>query len=449
VLQRTSSMATPQKPAANTDGPVYDATKYAGVKEYTFEMPESELPEIEVTKVGMKSFHPPANMERGDMQRVLKKWRNKQGCCYGEGPINQLKLDKYDVAAAYNYTFKSFTENRSIEDDFEPYRGGPVDTPAMGRAPGMWEIDIQPNGLFQEVSKNCVVPHTSMVTCCITCNTTGKVQCTKCRGQGQHTCYDCNGRRKKDCRVFSCRNGKRDCTRCHGRGKVDNPMHRPGDGIDSMYKTCPECWGSCKVTCNECNGLGYEWCMTCRARGRGGGITLSAGGGFGGGVSMSFGGGGGDVSTGMVPCQRCNQTGQVTCDVCDGFGALKYFKRLTCDFEIQTSTHVVKYSKGLSNRVISNATGMELLSFAAPGVAPIADFPEPAVNQVSQQFVASHRAYHTGSTRILHQSHRLDAIPIHEVQANDGAKDWRFWIVGNENEVVVKDYPSTCACVVM
>lgn len=149
----------------------------------------------------------------------------------------------------------------------------------------------------------------------------------------------------------------------------------------------------------------------------------------------------------MVPCQPCNQSGQVTCGTCDGFRANLHYMLLTCDFEVKKSTHVVKYSKGLSDRIVTKASGMELLSFRAPGVEPIADFPEAAVNQISHQLVAQHHMYHGGSCRILMQEHKLDAVPIHEVRMQ-GDKPWTFWIIGNEKLVVVNQYPATCACTI-
>ncbi|XP_070536453.1 protein SSUH2 homolog [Ptychodera flava] len=167
-------------------------------------------------------------------------------CCYGSRPAKQMTITNILPGSALHYELETFTEARSTSRVYEPYRGGMVDGPMNGVAPGPWQIDIQPSGLFSDHIKYTEVPHTSTVHGCHRCGSLGFVQCGRCYGRGRVRCSSCGGdgwrttgytdhnghyrSRRESC--YSCGgSGRKICWRCGGDGRV----------------TCPTCDGYCQL----------------------------------------------------------------------------------------------------------------------------------------------------------------------------------------------------------
>ena len=97
---------------------------------------------------------------------------------------------------------------------------------------------------------------------CGACAGEGQIECSICAGKGRINCFQCGGR------------GQIECTTCHGSGST--PVY---DGQRTVYRTCGECMGSCRVrcpswdclggivTCNTCSGKGLLACDKCSGTG--------------------------------------------------------------------------------------------------------------------------------------------------------------------------------------
>jgi hypothetical protein len=79
-------------------------------------------------------------------------------------------------------------------------------------------------------------------------------------------------------------------------------------------------------------------------------------------------------------------------------------------------------------------------------VAPINDFPEPAVNQASNQLVGEHAASFFSTERVLMQRHQVRIVPVSTAQYQWKGKHSQFWVFGFENQVYAPDYPQKCCC---
>ncbi|CAI5767475.1 protein SSUH2 homolog isoform X2 [Podarcis lilfordi] len=87
--------------------------------------------------------------------------------------------------------------------------------------------------MFQEKTQRIRVPHTSALTACPTCGSTGRSHCSRCNG-----------------------NSKQQCGRCHGRG------------VRFVDDTCEQCSGSGIENCQECSGTGTTVCNDCEGKGQ-------------------------------------------------------------------------------------------------------------------------------------------------------------------------------------
>jgi hypothetical protein len=58
---------------------------------------------------------------------------------------------------------ETFTETRSTAYVYAVYRGGAVEGPTMGAAPGPWDMEVTPDRLFHDHAKKVPVPFTSVV----------------------------------------------------------------------------------------------------------------------------------------------------------------------------------------------------------------------------------------------------------------------------------------------
>ncbi|KAL8611295.1 hypothetical protein ACOMHN_013726 [Nucella lapillus] len=102
---------------------------------------------------------------------------------------------------ALHYTLESYAESRSTSNEFKPYRGGPVDGPNNGPAPGPWAIPCEPDNLFEDQIKLLEVPHTSVVKGCHRCDSRGWLRCSNCNGRGRVKCITCGGDGRVTCHV--------------------------------------------------------------------------------------------------------------------------------------------------------------------------------------------------------------------------------------------------------
>jgi hypothetical protein len=115
-------------------------------------------------------------------------------------------------------------------------------------------------------------------------------------------------------------------------------------------------------------------------------------------------------------CRVCHGRGQVGCHVCGCQGQLKYYICLTITWKNHKSDHVVERTS-LPGELIAGAQGQLAFKDEHIRVAPINDFPEPAVNQASNQLVGEHAASFFSTERVLMQV-RLGRVSVQDILRN-------------------------------
>ncbi|XP_062522491.1 protein SSUH2 homolog [Corticium candelabrum] len=188
---------------------------------------------------------------------------------------------------------------------------------------------------------------------------------------------------------------------------------------------CHHCHGRGRVRCNSCHGSGHkrvhrdgqqhqEHCNWCHGHGR-------------------------------KRCFVCHGHGQIGCPVCSRQGNVKWYIRLTIKWENHKSDHVVERTS-LPGHLIAGAQGQLAFRDEQFRVAPVNNFPEPAVNQASQQLVGQHTGNYFNSERVLKQRHQVRIVPVATAHYQWKNSLSQFWVFGFENRVYAPDYPQKCCC---
>lgn len=164
------------------------------------------------------------------------------------GLSKRLPIESFERSGAFDVIFSSFTETRGTRMTHRPYRGGDIDGPDRGQAPGPWEIPIALPGTFIDEERVLTVPHTEVVKTCYTCNGQGIVTCSRCGGSGRNQCSSCGGRG----RVSKTRTVTETDYQGNSRTRTE-----------SYTETCSTCDGDGQVTCGTCAGSGRVTCGTC------------------------------------------------------------------------------------------------------------------------------------------------------------------------------------------
>jgi hypothetical protein len=56
----------------------------------------------------------------------------------------------------------SFTERRFAKLSLEPYNGESLDSSRNGSIPNAWDVDVRPNRMFEQCTKNSIIPHSEV-----------------------------------------------------------------------------------------------------------------------------------------------------------------------------------------------------------------------------------------------------------------------------------------------
>lgn len=179
-----------------------------------------------------------------EARTALEEWRADHCCsccsicCYGKDVIKDMSFRDFISSSAIHYHLESWGESRSTSYVTVPYRGGYIDGPHNGRAPGPWEVVVStPREMFKKDSTKVPVPHTETV-----------MPCHRCHGSGRDRCWSCHGR------------GSDDCFSCNSSGQRD--------GLNGERENCPFCHGRGRKDCISCNGTGMNDCTTCLGAGQ-------------------------------------------------------------------------------------------------------------------------------------------------------------------------------------
>ncbi|XP_036387316.1 ssu-2 homolog, tandem duplicate 2 isoform X1 [Megalops cyprinoides] len=181
---------------------------------------------------------------------------------------------------------------------------------------------------------------------------------------------------------------------------------------------CRRCVTSGMMQCSMCNGVGRlsdSRCMSCNGAGR-------------------------------LRCTFCSGRGSTTCKTCKGKGQLLCFIKLTVKWKNNLFQFVVDKQSGLPVDHLSQVTGETLFSDMQPLVYPVVNFPDNAINQVSEKAVRQHQAKFFSTCRILQQRQTIELIPITRVHYTWKEKTHIYFVYGAEHRVYTNDYPAKCCC---
>ncbi|KAF0287649.1 Protein SSUH2 [Amphibalanus amphitrite] len=162
-------------------------------------------------------------------------------CCFGKGPIEDMKIITVTPTPAMKYTLETMTETRITRWNYVPWRGETVPPPS-GPPPGPWDvlITLEPSQWFQNLNSVAEVPNTQTVRVCHDCRGLRETRCTRCHGRGYTRCSSCHGRGSR-----TIHNDRRRCTWCHGRGS----------------RRCITCHTEGMVPCPTCDAQGNIRCF--------------------------------------------------------------------------------------------------------------------------------------------------------------------------------------------
>ncbi|XP_077181377.1 protein SSUH2 homolog isoform X2 [Paroedura picta] len=152
-------------------------------------------------------------------------------CCYSSSPAREMVCEDLAAFNTYRYILETFTESRSLECRTKPYTGK-LDIPVV-TAELPWNVPVAVPKMFQNNSKEIMMPHTSSIKGCSVCMASGKILCKKCDGSTKEQCRWCKGSG-----VFI----SDKCKECSGTGSSD--------------ANCSACSGRGRVNCEDCSGHG-------------------------------------------------------------------------------------------------------------------------------------------------------------------------------------------------
>lgn len=277
---------------------------------------------------------------------------------------------------------------------------------------------------------------------CWNCDGDGWVECNNCDGDGWVDCWDCDGTG-----TYVLRNGNEVmCRKCHGTGRFDCTVC---DGSGRFE--CSACEGSGTFVCRKCEGSGTQKCGKCRGKGiercsdcKGSGTC-----------SMCHGGGYVDCSLckGDGVCKECDGIGEVECPKCEGTGYFQTFDRYqlkpmhVSDSKVFCSNDIIDQfdeneigvrsiwkgemiwdnKSGLQHEIILDELGSVLASSMYLG--PIKKWIRPECSIPSEDS----RFLRKNLTVLIY------GVPFTEVHYKVGKKIFRFYILGNNNVIVIDD----------
>ena len=288
---------------------------------------------------------------------------------------------------------------------------------------------------------------------CSNCKGKGKVECQKCEGSGSINCFYCDGDGYVDC--YNCDgDGWVDCWDCDGTGTYRKPNGkevvcrkcqgtgrfecRACDG--SGTSTCEKCDGSGTLKCRRCKGTGIVKCSGCKGSGT---CSKCEGNGY---VEC-------DLCDGNGVCSECNGRGEVKCTRCEGTGSYQSY----INYQLKRVNKVISKvfdnndlvdkfdenmigtrsiwngimqwdkKKGLQQEINADELGSVLAKSLHLGSI--------------KEWIRSECVIPNGNTKMQRKELRVRVygIPLTEVCYVVGKNNYRFYIVGNNNVLVIDD----------
>ncbi|PAA84674.1 hypothetical protein BOX15_Mlig012812g2 [Macrostomum lignano] len=213
-----------------------------------------------------------------------------------------------------------------------------------------------------------------------------------------------------------------------GRGRVEVPgsaklVACPGcEGVG--FAGCPDCRGAGLCDCVRCEGTGYKLsreplaerikhspCYYC-------------------------------ATDGTTRCPFCEGTGRRRCSDCKGHRTLRRYLLVNVRFNNVSSSQIVCDRTDLLEERLSRVTGHLILETEELQGRPLADFPQLAVQQMSERMLEEHRCQVQASgARVIRQRQRVYLVPVTEVGFSWRGRTAQFWLYGVEQLCFCPNYP--------
>ncbi|XP_029457310.1 protein SSUH2 homolog isoform X2 [Rhinatrema bivittatum] len=201
----------------------------------------------------------------------------------------------------------------------------------------------------------------------------------------------------------------------------------------SSVKPCSRCLALGKIQCTKCNGTGRERCWVCNGRGMRTSDTRCT-------VCNGI---------GNVCCSSCHGSGRRNCDQCGAKGQLLCYIQLTIKWKNNEFVFVADQRSGFPMDLFKKVKGKTLFTDEQYLVHPLVTFPDPAINQASQNALQQHCTQFASTARILRQRQTVEQIPLTKVDYEWSGRQYTYFVYGEENSVYTEDYPAKCCCSVM
>ncbi|XP_038666748.1 protein SSUH2 homolog [Scyliorhinus canicula] len=201
----------------------------------------------------------------------------------------------------------------------------------------------------------------------------------------------------------------------------------------AAVKRCHKCKGRGKYRCSHCGGKGKLKCLSCGSRGivHGNKRCIQCGG------------------RGMRRCGPCLGRGTRTCHICKTSGQLLFYIQLTVKWTNNVFEQVADQKIGLPVTLFSAVTGQNVFADESYLVYTIVGFPDPLIDQISQQGVQEHQEKFGRTAGILQQRQTIELIPVTKVYFQWKGQEHSYFVYGTENNVYAPDYPSKCHCAIL
>ncbi|KYO24910.1 hypothetical protein Y1Q_0023779 [Alligator mississippiensis] len=201
----------------------------------------------------------------------------------------------------------------------------------------------------------------------------------------------------------------------------------------SLVKGCFDCAASGRVRCRKCHGRGQIECWVChgsRTTDHDNRCSHCSG-------------------RGYERCISCSGQGLKKCDTCQGRGQMLSYTELQVKWKNNIFEYVVDQKCGFPAKRFKAVRGEKIFVDEQVMVYPVVNFPDPSINQASQNAVQQHHAQFASSARVLRQRQTIELIFLTQVEYEWKGTLYSYYVYGNENEVYAENYPKKCCCSIM
>ncbi|XP_053576754.1 LOW QUALITY PROTEIN: protein SSUH2 homolog [Bombina bombina] len=213
---------------------------------------------------------------------------------------------------------------------------------------------------------------------------------------------------------------------------IKDETHKVPVPHTSSMKPCPQCLGIGKIVCTKCHGVGRVQCTNCNGKGRKDDEDCS------------------DCSAnGTQSCKECSSTCHVICTGCTGRGQVLNYIQLNVTWKNNIFEFIADHKSEFPTDHFKAVNGEKMFTDEQFMVPPIMNFPDPTINQTSQNALQQHHSQFASTSRILRQRQTIEWLPLTLVEYNWKGDKHNYFVYGKENKVYTKKYPATCCCCVI